>query len=371
MIGSDDSRKNAMTRLTGSPRASLEIVPRIWLLWITASIAVATYSLLYHLDTDRWPVSRQSQQTEARSRDDSIHNNGNNDHQDVSFITKFSSVDSDRVLNIHIVPHTHDDVGWRKTVEQYYTGANASIDTRGNVRYIISTAISSLLENPSRTFTYVEMKFFSMWWNEQPDAVKDSVRYLIASKQLGVANGGWCMHDEASSHYVGMIDQTSLGHAFLRQELGVVPTVGWQLDPFGHSAAQASLLTHAVGFDALYFGRIDYQDLKLRQLTRQCEGLWDSTASPPTLRSNTTSSSAIFWGLTGSYRGNYGAPDGFCFDVLCDDEPLLGANETRLVQRLQTFLQDVRIQSDRTVDNHVMLTMGTDFNVRVMCRLEE
>lgn len=63
------------------------------------------------------------------------------------------------------------------------------------------------------------------------------------------------MHDEATTHYIGMIDQTTLGHDFLKQELGVIPSIGWQIDPFGHSATQGGLLTTGMGFNALYFGR--------------------------------------------------------------------------------------------------------------------
>jgi hypothetical protein len=46
---------------------------------------------------------------------------------------------------------------------------------------------------------------------------------------------------------------------FLNSTFGFIPKVAWQIDPFGHSATQAALLSAAAGYEALFFGRADYQ----------------------------------------------------------------------------------------------------------------
>lgn len=53
------------------------------------------------------------------------------------------------MLNIHIVPHTHDDVGWLKTVDQYYYGEKGLIQKAG-VQYIIDSVVQELLRDPKR-----------------------------------------------------------------------------------------------------------------------------------------------------------------------------------------------------------------------------
>ena len=62
-------------------------------------------------------------------------------------------------LQVHLVPHTHDDVGWLKTVDEYFYGANKTIQDAA-VQYILDTVITELQKNPNRTFIYVEIAFF-------------------------------------------------------------------------------------------------------------------------------------------------------------------------------------------------------------------
>ena len=110
------------------------------------------------------------------------------------------------------------------------------------------------------------------------------------------------MHDEAAAHYIDMMDHTALGHFFLLKEFGVRPTVGWQIDPFGHSQIQVTALGAELGFKGLYFGRIDYQDMAYRQSTKQCEFVWE------------VGQEQVFTGLTGSYKVLLGR--GLCGAIL-------------------------------------------------------
>jgi len=75
-------------------------------------------------------------------------------------------------LTIHLVPHTHDDIGWLKTVDGYYSGVDQETAV-ANVSEILDTVVAALLLDETKVFTYVEMKFFSMWFYRQTEAKQE------------------------------------------------------------------------------------------------------------------------------------------------------------------------------------------------------
>ena len=101
---------------------------------------------------------------------------------------------------------------------------------------------------------------------------------LVSNGQLQFVGGGWSMNDEAAAHYVGIIDQMTLGLRLLNDTFGQcgVPNVAWQIDPFGHSREQAYIFSK-MGFDAQFFGRLDYRDKLKRQEELSMEMIWNTS----------------------------------------------------------------------------------------------
>jgi lysosomal alpha-mannosidase len=260
---------------------------------------------------------------------------------------------ADDSLNVHLICHTHDDVGWLKTVDQYFVGQNNSIQP-ARVQYIIDSVIDQLLQDPNRRFIYVEMAFFARWWEQQSDARKDAVRRLVKNGQLEFINAGWSMNDEATTYYQAIIDQMTLGHLFLKKEFGFVPRIGWHIDPFGHSATQASLFSD-MGFDSFIFWRIDYQDHDQRLADKRTEFLWRGSETRG-------EQNDIFTILTYDW---YGPPPGFCFDgVQCSDDSIQNRKDLEgynLDAQAELFAQYARKVANAYKGNDIFLTFGGDF----------
>ena len=62
-----------------------------------------------------------------------------------------------------MIPHTHDDVGWLKTMDEYFSGTNQGTH-HATVDIILDTVVEQMDKRPNTKFTYVEIKFFTMWY---------------------------------------------------------------------------------------------------------------------------------------------------------------------------------------------------------------
>lgn len=132
--------------------------------------------------------------------------------------------------------------------------------------------MDSLGKDPARKFIYVEQAYWDLWWSEQDaDSRALAQQYIAEGRWEGLllcspvprthtpsstgspsltAAGAWCaacasvvsstlamhniftpQHDEATTTYVDMTDQTTLGHRGIVENFGqgAVPSVTWQV----------------------------------------------------------------------------------------------------------------------------------------------
>ncbi|KAL4481724.1 hypothetical protein ABPG74_007813 [Tetrahymena malaccensis] len=263
--------------------------------------------------------------------------------------------DAKKFLYIHLIPHSHDDVGWLKTVDQYYYGSENLVQ-KGGVQYTIDSVVDELLKNSTRKFVQVETAYLYRWWKDSPQNRRDLYTQLVNNGQIEFLNGGWCMNDEAAPYYEDIIDQMTVGHQWLKQQFGEkgIPKIGWHIDPFGHQSTQAALFSQ-MGFNAWWFARIDYQDKDKRLSEQALEMVW----RPQQASGNDNS---IF---TCVNYNMYNPPPHFDFDVLTNDVPIMDNPELEnynVDKRSVEYINYFRKMSAHYRSNHLLHTQGSDFH---------
>ncbi|KAL3526463.1 hypothetical protein ACH5RR_011119 [Cinchona calisaya] len=167
-------------------------------------------------------------------------------------------------LKIFVVPHSHNDPGWRLTVEEYYDRQS---------RHILDTIVDTLSKDSRRKFIWEEMSYLERWWRDTSETKKESFISLVKNGQLEIVGGGWVMNDEANSHYFAILEQMMEGNMWLNETVGIIPKNSWAIDPFGYSSTMAYLLRR-MGFENMLIQRTHYELKKELALSKDLEFVW-------------------------------------------------------------------------------------------------
>ncbi|KAL0809393.1 hypothetical protein ABMA28_011582 [Loxostege sticticalis] len=246
------------------------------------------------------------------------------------------------------------DAGWVKTFDEYYYGTRTSISS-ANVQLIFHSVLSELLHDKRRKFTFSETAYFWRWWKEQRPLTRATFRNLVQEGRVEFAGGGWVQNDEATVDYLQLIDQFTWGLRKINDTLGACgkPKAAWQIDTYGHTREQASLLAQ-MGFDGLFVGRVDHKEREAMIEEDRMEFMW--RGSDVLGKMSDIMSHTLF--------NLYNAPDGFCFDFLCNDEPIIDDPDNKVYNaeaRVNDFIAQIERQAKYYDHDNIMVTMGGDF----------
>ncbi|CDW82808.1 lysosomal alpha-mannosidase [Stylonychia lemnae] len=164
----------------------------------------------------------------------------------------------------HVISHSHQDVGWLQTPEDYYDQY---------VKQIITSVLESLEKNKYRKFNQAEIYFFKRWWDEQDQTTKERMRQLVKDGRFSFVNGGWVASDEACPLFTDLLQNIKTGHEFLKQEFGIIPEIAWHADAFGHSSEVAKIFS-LIGYKGLFMGRLSAQHKSQLQETNNMQFYW-------------------------------------------------------------------------------------------------
>ena len=67
-------------------------------------------------------------------------------------------------IYVHLIPFSKTFVGYKKTLDEYYSGANQAVQ-HASVSAILDSVVDELTEHPDFKYTFSEVKYLQMWYS--------------------------------------------------------------------------------------------------------------------------------------------------------------------------------------------------------------
>ncbi|KAK3002316.1 hypothetical protein RJ639_021441 [Escallonia herrerae] len=263
-------------------------------------------------------------------------------------------------LKIFVVPHSHNDPGWKLTVQEYYDGQS---------RHILNTIVDTLSKDVRRKFIWEEMSYLERWWRDATDAQRESFVNLVQNGQLEIVGGGWVMNDEANAHFFAILEQMIEGNTWLNDTIGVIPKNSWAIDPFGYSSTMAYLLRR-MGFENMLIQRTHYELKKDLALHKNLEYIWRQSW-------DAEETTDIFVHMMPFYsydiphtcgpepavccQFDFARKHGFSYELCPWGENPVETSQENVKERALTLLDQYRKKSTLYRTNTLLVPLGDDF----------
>lgn len=263
-------------------------------------------------------------------------------------------------LKVFVVPHSHNDPGWKLTVEQYYERQS---------RHILDTIVETLSKDGRRKFIWEEMSYLERWWRDASESKRESFVKLVKNGQVEIVGGGWVMNDEANSHYFAIIEQMAEGNMWLNDTVGVIPKNAWAIDPFGYSPTMAYLLRR-MGFENMLIQRTHYELKKELALHKNLEYVWRQSW-------DTEETTDIFVHMMPFYsydiphtcgpepaiccQFDFARMPGFSYELCPWGQHPVQINQENVKERAEKLLDQYRKKSTLYRTNTLLVPLGDDF----------
>ncbi|KAJ2703969.1 mannosyl-oligosaccharide 1,3-1,6-alpha-mannosidase activity protein, partial [Coemansia spiralis] len=184
-----------------------------------------------------------------------------------------------RNLTLHLLPHSHSDVGWNLSFEGYY---------RASVHEVLRRVVAELWTDERRRFTWGDLAFLDVWMGEEGDVPngqlsgngaaltwRQVVMELMRRGQWEIVGGTYVSPDEGMATWWAHNMIVDVGHRVLAREFNATTSVGWQIDNFGHTNTVAHVLANT-GYRTLVLGRMSFRDKYDFAAHSDLQFLWQS-----------------------------------------------------------------------------------------------